>query len=392
MEQLALGLSFLVDEEYQSALQKFNEAISIDSSVGTKALIYRAASFLGLKKFSQALEDCNRVINLDPDYEPNYFRKGVACFELEEFESAKLAFQTGLSKISGSKDKTQYSRWIRKCDVEISALEEEAGEGDSSETIKMDVQSDNNDSSQINKVADTSTPQLPNAPITVAPTPVKVRKEFYQSSTFANISVFAKNVNASDVTVEILPTHLLVIIRPPSLPSEVTVIDTSLYGEISVEKSKVEYFKTKIELSLSKIVPGNWPTLERSSNYIAPIATTTIALNANEVPNAVASVKRVKPYASHRDWDAVSSEIEKDLANDKPQGEEALQTLFRDIYSKATDETRRAMNKSFQTSGGTVLSTNWSEVKEKNYEEEKQAPKGMEWKTWEGEKVKQIED
>jgi len=50
------------------------------------------------------------------------------------------------------------------------------------------------------------------------------------------------------------------------------------------------------------------------------------------------------------------------------------------------------MNKSFQTSGGTVLSTNWSEVSKANYEEDKKAPKGMEWKNWEGQKVKQMED
>lgn len=49
------------------------------------------------------------------------------------------------------------------------------------------------------------------------------------------------------------------------------------------------------------------------------------------------------------------------------------------------------MNKSFQTSGGTVLSTNWKEVSHKNYEEEKQAPKGMQWQTWEGDKVKQVD-
>jgi suppressor of G2 allele of SKP1 len=29
------------------------------------------------------------------------------------------------------------------------------------------------------------------------------------------------------------------------------------------------------------------------------------------------------------------------------------------------------MNKSFQTSGGTVLSTNWGEVKKKDYEAER---------------------
>lgn len=46
------------------------------------------------------------------------------------------------------------------------------------------------------------------------------------------------------------------------------------------------------------------------------------------------------------------------------------------------------MVKSMQTSGGTVLSTNWDEVKESDYENERVAPKGMEWKNYEGEKLK----
>ena len=50
------------------------------------------------------------------------------------------------------------------------------------------------------------------------------------------------------------------------------------------------------------------------------------------------------------------------------------------------------MNKSFQTSGGTVLSTNWKEVGEKDYEKERQAPKGVEWRNWEGKKLPQVKD
>jgi hypothetical protein len=162
---------------------------------------------------------------------------------------------------------------------------------------------------------------------------------------------------------------------------EVTVFDKDLYAEILPASCKFDIRKPKVEITLVKAnADGNWPTIESCSKRSPPAVSSSSAVATEPV--------KAKPYASSKDWNKIDAEITKELDEDKPQGEEALQSLFKDIYAKADDETRRAMNKSFQTSGGTVLSTNWGEVKEKKYEEERQAPKGMEWRTWEGEKTK----
>lgn len=81
---------------------------------------------------------------------------------------------------------------------------------------------------------------------------------------------------------------------------------------------------------------------------------------AQSKTDAQASV--LKPFTK-KNWDAIIDEFEKE--EEKDQG---VNDLFKQIYESGSDEVRRAMNKSFQESGGTVLSTNWENVASKRVE------------------------
>ncbi|RWS30258.1 protein SGT1-like protein [Leptotrombidium deliense] len=87
--------------------------------------------------------------------------------------------------------------------------------------------------------------------------------------------------------------------------------------------------------------------------------------------------KSAKPQTSKtKNWD----KIVKDFEEEESKNNDSVDALFRQIYANSNEEVRRAMNKSFQESGGTCLSTNWKEVSQKKVEVS--PPEGMEYKKW----------
>ncbi|GIX64299.1 SGS domain-containing protein, putative [Babesia caballi] len=105
---------------------------------------------------------------------------------------------------------------------------------------------------------------------------------------------------------------------------------------------KLECTKNKVELRFLKAVEGQWPSLEQK---------------ADREGSSLAAYSKIDERA-----------LEQELVTEaQPTSEEQFLQLLRDIYSKSDDDTKRAMEKSFSTSSGTVLSTDWKQVKDKDF-------------------------
>ncbi|XP_054161920.1 protein SGT1 homolog [Oppia nitens] len=81
-----------------------------------------------------------------------------------------------------------------------------------------------------------------------------------------------------------------------------------------------------------------------------------------------------------KNWDQIVKDIEAEEEEENKKGEGSVDELFKQIYANGSEEVRRAMNKSFQESDGTVLSTNWSEVSKSKVDVK--PPEGCEHKEW----------
>ncbi len=329
------------------------------------ALASRAAAYMKLGQNKEALADASKACTLKDDLEVAHYRRGVAAFALEDFAQAKHAFARGRDLLAGGPEPggRKYGTWLRKCEAEL-------------EDEELDLKFATTTTTTTSKAA---------APPVIPVPAAKPKYQYYQTPTHVTVTLLAKGVKEEEATVSLEARHLKVALKDGTV-----LLDAPLFDGVVPGDSSHKFFATKVELKLKKATEGlPWTDLVGGGSEAA--ASTTPAgpmMMMQAVPVDVAAqsqpAKAPRPYASQKNWEQVEREITKELESEKPEGEQALNKLFQDIYAKGDEETRRAMIKSFQTSGGTVLSTNWGEVAKKDYEndEERKAPEGMEWRKW----------
>ncbi|RWR80210.1 suppressor of G2 allele of SKP1 [Cinnamomum micranthum f. kanehirae] len=312
----------------------------------------------------EAVADSNRAIELDPSMSKAYFRKGSACMKLEEYQTAKAAFEAGAALAPGD---SRFAKFIEECDKciadEMKDTQKSAPNA-SQGTVLPSVGSRSSDSAAVT-VKDTKQTQDTSQHALDKP---KYRHEHYQKPDEVVVTIFAKGAQSKNVSVEFGEQILSV-----SISEDAYHFQPRLFGKIIPEKCRYVALSTKIEIRLAKAEGIHWNSLEFTKDNLVP----------QKINVSSASERPTYPSSKSRavDWDKLEAEVKKEEKTEKLDGDAGLNKLFRDIYQDADDDTRRAMRKSFVESNGTVLSTNWKEVGAKKVEGS--PPDGMEMKKWE---------
>ncbi|KAG8529682.1 uncharacterized protein KY384_005163 [Bacidia gigantensis] len=227
--------------------------------------------------------------------------------------------------------------------------------------------------------------------------PNKIRHEWYQSNDAVIVSLFAKGIPKDKAVVDIKSSSLDISFPLPN-GSDYNLSIDPLFSTIDPSKSTHKIMTTKAEFTLMKEETGRkWANLEgihtdEPTTEPDPVEDGLKRAVLSRHPHlpAPAPAYPTSSKSGPKDWDKVASDLTKKPKKDDEDGHDdggiddeegdPVNGFFKTLYKGASDDTRRAMMKSYQESNGTALSTNWGEVSKGKVETT--PPDGMEAKKW----------
>ncbi|NWW97681.1 SGT1 protein, partial [Caloenas nicobarica] len=289
----------------------------------------RAYAHILLQKYADAVADAKKSLELNPNNAVALLRKGLGEYHMKNYTSALESFREG-QRLDNVDD--TFTIWIKRCEETLNGKKKHIY------LIRVSFYS-----------------------LFVC----CFRYDWYQTESQVIVTIMIKNAQKDDVSVQFSEKEMNASVRLPS--GEDYNLKLVLLHSIVPEQSTFKVLSTKVEIKMKKPEAVRWEKLEGQGD-------------SPKLKQFTPDTQHLYPSSSHytRNWDKLVVEIKEEEKNEKLEGDAALNKLFQQIYSDGTDEVKRAMNKSFMESGGTVLSTNWSDVGKRKVEVN--PPDDMEWK------------
>lgn len=360
VEQLiAKGDASAKDSDFLSAISAYSAAIK-ENPQAFQAYIKRSTAYSKCQNNDAAKKDITEAFQIAEtrgrrdDKALCHFKLGLINYKEKDYRPAVKNFE--MAKELGCSEPT-LELWKNKLDYEIKKnpdlLKPKADEID-----EFDIQK---------PVPEPATTASTNIDVInkAAPLKIKIRDDWYQSSDSVIITIYAKGVKEETLSIQFADRSVSIAF-PSAAGSEYNYNLDPLYDSIDSKKSSYRIYGTKLEITLVKSKNIKWSSLEASDEEANFIPTETTTSQTNLAPAYPSSSKKAV------NWDKFN--LMDDDEEDK--GEDFFAKLYKDV----DDDTRRAMMKSYVESNGTVLTTNWSEAKDKKFETS--PPEGMTARKW----------
>lgn len=324
-----------------SAAKDYGEAVDLVTPALTKMLVDQAAAWSEVANFREARVAASRATTIDPNAALAWYWLGAVELNDGAPSKAQRAFSRAVDKEKHLSTKSQYMDWVKKAELALAekegttTLDVSGGVAGATTALAFEKDREEDDAEAAER----------QAPV-MRPPATGPRMDWYQSGDVVSVDLFVKNVDKAASVVEIGEKRIFARLVREGM--EDYTLDRELFDSIIPGESRWSASKYKVEIKLKKTSSSQWKELSAASNTNAP---------TSGLESTAAVPKPTVAPAAGKNWDAIVEDELKDAKDD-----DGPMSLFKSIYAGADEDTQRAMMKSYQESGGKVLSTDWKDV------------------------------